>query len=44
MHTTMLEIKTKTEMKFPVLRNRKDNHVDLHDLLPCWLTHEWRAA
>lgn len=25
-------------------RNRKDGLVDLHDLMPCWLTHEWRAA
>lgn len=47
------EVDTKTKKRIrdralerfpPVLRNRKDSHIDFHDLVPCWLTHEWRAA
>jgi hypothetical protein len=30
--------------RFAMSRNRKDSRVDLHDLVPCWLIHEWRAA
>lgn len=28
--------------KFPMLQTPKDSHIDLLDLMPCWLTHEWR--
>ena len=32
------------EDKVPASRNRKDSLVDLRDLVPSWLSHEWRAA
>jgi hypothetical protein len=39
---TKKSIRNRTLERFPMSRNRKD--VDLYDLVPCWLTDEWRVA
>ncbi len=45
-----IDIKNKKGMRgrilewFPVSRNRRDSLVDLHALVPCWVTHEWKTA
>jgi hypothetical protein len=42
--TNQKGIRNRALERFSMSRNRKDGLVDLHDLMPCWLTHEWRAA